>query len=154
MRFIVSSVNIVGVAYNSNSVNAGSKNEFILEVNGIETAVVTTTTKKTFDISAADAIALINAALAQNGVLPDINITVKSYSSIFSANNGKEERGVSGVSQVYVAIGYREISDINKKVNGEWKPAKAVYQKQSGAWVEISESDFKTLLQGKTFCTK
>lgn len=153
-RFIVNSVNIAGDTYTSYS-NGENKNEFILEINGIETAIVATTTNKTFDISVADAITLINEAVAQNGILPDINITVISYDSLFS-DTTKERNVASGVSQVYVAINYEEILDIgvHKKVNGEWVAATAAYQKQSGAWVEITEDECKAILQSRPIVTK
>lgn len=153
-RFVVNSVNIAGDTYTS-YLNGTNKNEFILEIDGTETALVATTTNKTFDISVTDAITLINEAVAQNGILPDINITVISYDSLYI--DGTKERNVaSGVSQVYVAINYEEILDIgvHKKVNGEWVAATAAYQKQSGAWVEITEDECKAILQSHPIVTK
>lgn len=105
--FVVTSVNIVGSAY-SGLYSGTYKNEFRLEINGTETASVTdTSAKSSFDFSVSDAIALINEAVATSGALPDINIIITSYMFKDSpSGSNKEETFRSGVTQVYVVLGY------------------------------------------------
>ena len=101
--FTVTSVNIIGQVYSTK--NTG-RNDFYLEINGESTSVVTTTGGKTdvFDLPVWDAIGILNDAIATSGVLPNINIVISSYT--FDEDPDKIGVEASGVSQVYVVLGY------------------------------------------------
>lgn len=153
--FIVNSVSIIGEAYTTQDA-AGAKNEFALEINGIETEYVLTQTSKDVDISTqmSSAVGLINDFILTHGTLPDINIIVTSLT--FDYTSGNKARSVnSGITQVYVAINYEEIPGIGvyKKVGEQWKEATAAYHKVGGAWVEITEEECKSILQNNTICS-
>lgn len=154
--FIVTAVNIMGDPSAISSTSGTHRNRFSLEINGVETEAYLVESNKNFDISvsAPGVIDAINEFIATKGVLPDINIVITSY-AYEDTSSSKGGRVNSGVSQVYVAIHYEEITDIgiHHKVNGTWVAATAAYQKQNGSWVEITEAEAKTILQ-RSFCTK
>ena len=149
--FIITSVSIMGDPICGGTAET-AKNEFRLEINGVETESFLAETGKDVDISVSvpGVIDSINEYVATHETLPNINIIITSY--IMPGNKGSSD---SGVSQIYVAMGYEEITDIGiyKKVNDTWVAAIAAYKKQSGAWVEITEDEAKTILQN-SFCTK
>lgn len=105
--FVVTSVNVMGQTMaNSANETYEYKNEFWLEINGVETSTVECTTNKSaFDLAISDAIWLINEAVATNGTLPNININVTSYTFVPQNVKTAIPHG-SGVTQVYVVLGY------------------------------------------------
>lgn len=107
--FTVTSVNIVGKTYSPGVVNTGiSKNDFKLEINGIETSTTPYIEggKAEFDFSISDAVWMINEAVAKTGMLPNINVSITSYAVAYTDSNGKEQMVQSGVTQVCVVLGY------------------------------------------------
>lgn len=149
--FIITSVSIMGDPIGTGTEKT-AKNEFRLEINGVETESFLAETGKDIDISVSvpGVIDSINEYVATHETLPNINIIITSY--IVPSNKSSSD---SGVSQIYVAMGYEEITDIgiHKKINGTWVAATAAYQKVNGAWVEITEDEAKSILQS-SFCTK
>ena len=81
--------------------------EFILEINGVETSAyrIHGGSKGDFTISAIDAIPLINEVVAVTGMLPNINIIIKSYGGEY-VNGNKTSEDSCALSQVYVILGY------------------------------------------------
>lgn len=107
--FTVTSVNVVGTGYSPTGDGNGQvyRNDFKLEINGKETAIVTTDAGKgTFDISMLDAALMINEAVATTGMFPNINISVTSHMHAYVNSSGKDSTAKSGVTQLYVVIGY------------------------------------------------
>lgn len=105
-RFVVTSVNINGDNYCIDNVSNECKNEFNLEIGGAQSSTVTSTSDKDeFDLPVIDAIPLINEAIANNGILPDINLNITSYAYAQTSGN-KVRFGYSGVTQVYVVLAY------------------------------------------------
>ena len=86
--------------------NTTAYNEFILEVNGNATGIISDNTLKGLSsVIFSDAIPLINEAMASNGSFPTINLTVISH--------GGEQTGTTkvsdvsaGISQAYLSIAY------------------------------------------------
>ena len=107
-RYIITSVNIIGATYTTSQTGT-FKNELTLVVNGVSISTVVETKQKVdFDHSVPDAIGLINEYLMTTGALPDINITIRSYSIENTDSKGSTTESVSGVTQVYVILGYEE----------------------------------------------
>lgn len=86
------------------STSSVAKNEFKLEINGIETESILVESDKGVDISVSvpTVIDSINEYIATHGVLPDINISITSY----VVSGGKGSDTDSGVSQIYVVLTY------------------------------------------------
>ena len=99
----------------------------------------------------------LNEYITNNGCLPTIEVEVYSKDTDESSNDGKTQ---SLTAYQYISQMYIELSceyepnglNIHTKSNGEWKQATAAYQKQNGAWIEITEDECKSILQN-SFCT-
>lgn len=105
-RLLVTSVNVIGETYCSTSGAKDYTNDFILDINGVETSTVTVNSQKSgFDLSVLDAVSTINNYIATHGTLPNVNLTVISYASNQTIEN-KGRDVYSGVTQVYVVLGY------------------------------------------------
>ena len=104
--FVITGVNIIGYSYCSSS-NVSPRNTLNLEINGVEMQQsVATTGKNDFDVAFPDAIEAINNYVATHKMLPEINITITSI-TWDSSNGGNKARPTrSGISQIYVALGY------------------------------------------------
>ena len=102
---ILSAIIYADTPYENKSDN--SYYEFILEINGIETSAYRFSGKNKggFTISAIDAIPLINEVVAVTGMLPNINIIIKSYGGEYVDGN-KGGYDYCALSQVYVTLGY------------------------------------------------
>lgn len=111
-KYTVSSVNIYADSANYEGNSNESYNEFVLEINGVETSAYRATTMKNgINISVPDAIPLINEAIAVTGTLPSINIKIKSrageyVSSGMGGGSDKTRTEDADVTQVYVTLGY------------------------------------------------
>lgn len=152
--FFITAVNIVGDEFvSSTSATASPKNRVALEINGVEMQPVSTNGSKNagFDCSFPDAIEAINEYLADNKVLPEINIIVESTTWDNSQGGNKADIATSAITQVYVVLTYEEIQDIgiHHKVNGEWKAATAAYKKVNGAWTEITADEAKEIIASR-----
>lgn len=105
--FTITSVNIVGVVYSNSDKPI---NYFTLEINGVEISEITSELSKgqtSFDHSCIEAIAPINEYLLSNKILPQINLTIKSlYYDPGTSTGQKADRTESGVTQIYVVLGY------------------------------------------------
>ena len=100
--FIITSVSIMGDPICGGTAET-AKNEFKLEINGIETESILVESDRNVDISVSvpTVIDSINEYIATHGVLPDINISITSY--VVSGSKGNSD---SGVSQIYVVLTY------------------------------------------------
>lgn len=149
--FIITGVDIGGDPTGASSAG-DARNAFKLEINGTETETFLVESEKNalISVSVPDVIVALNEYVAINGTLPDINIIITSYRYTSTSDGGNKAQTVdSGVSQIYVAIHYEEITDIgiHRKVNGAWVPATAAYQKVNGAWVEITADELRNYTQ-------
>ena len=103
--FVITGVNIIGYSYCSSG-GASPRNTLNLEINGVEMQQsVKTTGKSDFDVAFPDAIEAINNYVATHKMLPEINITITSK-TWDSSTGGKASPARSGISQIYVALGY------------------------------------------------
>lgn len=106
------------------------------------------------DADMPDLVSVLNNHIKNSGIenIPDVTIEIST--EVDNAGSGKRAAS-SYVSQIAIALEceYAEGLNINHKVNGEWKAATAAYQKQNGAWVEITEDECKSILSG-SFITK
>lgn len=106
----ITSVNIAGESKSSPTSSINAQNDFKLEINGVETSVVTQIDTKddgnTIDINIPDAIGLINEYVVINGILPDINLIITSHAFKDTSSDKEDEYIDSGVTQVYVVLGY------------------------------------------------
>lgn len=154
-KYIVTAV-ILNIDPYCSSTDAGTAyNELDLEIDGVSMGFKhSSEPSKETVIYFDDAIAAINEFLAVNGTLPPINLTVISHGGA-NTDTTKNTNISIGITQAYLAVYYDEITDIgiHHKVNGTWLGATAAYQKQSGAWTEITAEEAKTILQN-SFCTK
>lgn len=92
----------------------------------------------------------INTAISTNGISELQKLILDVYSIAgANVNNEKGTYTSASISQVYLELIYEDVLDIgvHKKVNDEWQTATSAYQKRSGAWVEISETECKSILQ-------
>lgn len=103
--FVITGVNIIGYSYCSSTVSP--RNTLNLEINGVEMQQsVATTGKNDFDVAFPDAIEAINNYVATHKMLPEINITITSITWDSSNGGNKAKPAQSGISQIYVALGY------------------------------------------------
>lgn len=106
------------------------------------------------DADMPDLVSVLNNHIKNSGIenIPDVTIEIST--EVENAGSGKQAAS-SYVSQIAIALEceYAEGLNINHKVNGEWKAATAAYQKQNGAWIEITEDECKSILSG-SFITK
>lgn len=104
--FVITGVNIIGYSYCSSS-TVSPRNTLNLEINGVEMQQsVATTGKNDFDVAFPDAIEAINNYVATHKMLPEINITITSITWDSSNGGNKASPTRSGISQIYVALGY------------------------------------------------
>lgn len=81
-------------------------NEFILEVNGNATGIISNNTLKGLShVTFSDAIPLINEAMASNGSFPTINLTVISHGGR-QTGTSKGSDVSAGISQAELLISY------------------------------------------------
>lgn len=98
----VTSITIKGVPYNGSSSNTGS-NKFRLCFDNEEFESATHSSSKDIDLSLANAVTPINEYIAKNGNLPDIDLVINSTAT---TNTGGTKFYHTGVTQVYVVLGY------------------------------------------------
>lgn len=86
----------------------------------------------------------INAYISANGMLPNIELNFEME----VAKNGSKKQGYSRISQAYVVLEceYDAGFKMHHKVNNVWRHAMSAYQKQNGAWVEITEDECRHIL--------
>lgn len=100
-----------------------------------------------------EAIEIINNHLTVNKSLPDIQVSVRFYMD-YSTNSKGSGGGVGNLTQMYVELSYDEVLSIYTKSNGTWQQARKAYQKQSGVWVETSETECKDYLSSHLIIDK
>ena len=90
----------------------------------------------------------INNALV-SGSFPSVTVEITNSTDDGITTGTKSGGVVSYVSQFYIELEceYEAGLNIHHKVNGSWLQAQAAYQKQNGAWVEITEDACKEVLQ-------
>lgn len=103
------------------------------------------------EITLYDLAGAINDYIELNGSMPNLKLKMNMDTTAGSSKAPKD--ALFRVSQVFLEIEYTTGYSINHKVNGEWKATTAAYQKQNGAWVEITEDECKSILSG-SFITK
>ena len=90
----------------------------------------------------------INDYISNNDSFPNITLTINtSIAEEADNNDGKNSGGDISITQVYLELTYSLGLNIHTKSNGVWLQAQAAYQKQNGAWVEITEDECKNILQ-------
>lgn len=102
-----------------------------------------------------DLVSVLNSHIKNFGIENIPEVTIEISTEVENARTDSKGKASSYVSQIAIALEceYAEGLNINHKVNGEWKAATAAYQKQNGAWVEITEDECKSILSG-SFITK
>lgn len=105
------------------------------------------------DADMSDLTAAFNSYIGQNGAetIPEITVTILN-----SFQKGSSKGTLySYTSQVAIKLEceYEAGLNIHHKLNGTWLQAQAAYQKQNGAWVEITEDACKSLLSN-SLCDK
>lgn len=92
----------------------------------------------------------INTYYEQNGTMPEISAHLFTYVTC-AAESGKTSAIDVKITQAYASIIYEHITNtttnvIYYKIGNTWKPVAKTYQKQNGAWVEITKEECKAIL--------
>ena len=100
------------------------------------------------DADMPNVVTAINNYITVNGVgaMPEITIDITNFAR---QNNGTKNINQSYVTQVAIELECEYVAGLNihTKSNDTWLQAQKAYQKQSGAWVEITEDECKAILQ-------
>lgn len=100
-------------------------------------------------------VAAVNSFVKANKVLPEIQLSLTTTAESEGPSGKAGNPGGADITQAYLEIIYEDDVGIGvlHKVGDTWKQAQTAYVKRSGAWVEISEEECKTLLS-TSFVTK
>jgi hypothetical protein len=101
----------------------------------------------------------INNYYKANGSMPRIDIQIQTYAAgYYSQSDTKTTTGTTDtkVSQVYLEAVYEDSKGMSlyRNEGGTWKQAQTAYEKRSGAWIEISEDECKSILQNSFIINK
>lgn len=91
-----------------------------------------------------DLVQIINDYIEINGTFPAITL---EYSTGNTLENNSKSLSV-GTSQIYIELEYSTDIGVHIKSKGTWLSATQAFQKVNGAWVEITEDECKSILQG------
>lgn len=124
--------------YSSLVVNEVSTEEYSVASGGSSYG----TTSASLDITD---IGIINDYIKTNKELPSIQFTIRIHKN---ETGSQAKTHYYYLTQCYVEFTYEEITGLNihTKSNDTWIQAQAAYQKQNGAWVEITENECKSVL--------
>lgn len=95
--------------------------------------------------NAPDYVDKINQFISENNELPEISVEL--YTRASGASNSKNDPQIVYISQIEFELTCEYESSIYTKQSGQWLQAQTAFQKQNGAWVEITEDECKEILQ-------